>query len=179
MAANIKKKFEEIEKSRIELFKEIEHLDDESFNWKPGPKKWSIAQVLHHLCIAEENTLNYIYKKTQSPDLLLDAGVKEMFRSQMLRLWLKLPFKYNAPKVVQDVPEHSGPVETINHYNKIRKHWEHFIDNVPESFIRKKIFRHPFSGRMDLIMTLDFMRDHADRHHKQIRKVLKAQSKRS
>ena len=70
METKLKKKFELMEKDKIAIFQKIKGLDNDLLNSPPEPGKWSIIQILHHLIQAEEGTLNYIKKKTQSPEKL-------------------------------------------------------------------------------------------------------------
>lgn len=46
--------------TRNNLVKEITLLSDDQFNSKPDMKKWSIAQVCHHLVLVEEASIKAI-----------------------------------------------------------------------------------------------------------------------
>ena len=173
MEAKIKKKFEEMEKERNTLFQKIENLDNEFLNQPPSEGKWSVVQLLHHLMSAEKGTLAYIKKKTLSPDKLQRAGLKEWMKSKILNFYLRAPKKWKAPEQVSRVPDRIEKEDIIESYNSTRDKWDAFLKDMPEDWARKKIFRHPLSGRLDLFMTLDFLQLHAKRHFGQIEKILR------
>jgi uncharacterized damage-inducible protein DinB len=176
METKIKKKFEEMEMDKKAIFQKINSLDDEFLNRPPAPEKWSIIQILHHLIDAESGTLIYIKKKTLSPDKLEKAGLLEWWRSKVLNFYLKAPMKWKAPAMVDKVPIKETYQNTLDRYNKNREKWAEFLEEMPEDWAKKKIFRHPISGRLDMHMTLDFLDLHAQRHFQQIRQILKSQS---
>ncbi|MEQ8519598.1 MAG: DinB family protein [Cytophagales bacterium] len=172
METKLKKKFELMEKDKIAIFQKIKGLDNERLNSPPEPGKWSIIQILHHLIQAEEGTLNYIKKKTQSPEKLQNAGLIEKIKSKVLNYYLKSPKKWKAPEVVNKIPENDSLENTLKTYDALREDWLNFLNGMPKDWVRKKIFRHPITGRMDMHMTLDFLDLHAKRHFKQIQSIL-------
>ncbi|QNL21710.1 DinB family protein [Hyphobacterium sp. CCMP332] len=175
METKLKKKFESMEMDKIAIFDKISLLDNEFLNKPPAKDKWSIIQILHHLIQAEKATLNYIKKKTQSPEKLQKAGLIEKLKSLVLNYYLKSPKKWKAPAVVNTIPEQDNLENTIMIYNNNRNEWYSFLIQMPDDWARKKIFRHPITGRMDMHMTLDFLNLHAKRHFKQINSIMNDQ----
>lgn len=172
MKANIIKKFDQMESGRMRLFQLIQNQNDETLNKKPDPEKWSPVQILHHLMDAESGTLNYIRKKIANPDQLEQSGIREKMNAFLLSVFLRAPLKWKAPKVVSTVPEHDTLTNTLRRYNEVRENWKQLIDSMPEDQMKKKIFRHPVAGRMNLYDTLNFIDLHARRHFRQIRQIL-------
>lgn len=164
-----------MEKERNALFQKIQNLDNEFLNRAPAEGKWSINQILHHLITAESGTLAYIRKKTQSPEKLEKAGLKEWWKSKILNFYLRAPKKWKAPPQVAAIPDRIDKEEVVESYNMNRAKWQEFLNEMPEDWARKKIFRHPITGRMDLFMTLDFIELHARRHFGQIQSIVNLQ----
>ena len=86
-----------------QLYARLDPLSETALAAEPAPGKWSVAQVITHLAIAEEGALAYLLKKR---DLGAHGPVPFSARWRMaaLRAALYLPFKYNAPAVVATVP---------------------------------------------------------------------------
>ena len=87
-------------------------------------------------------------------------------------MYLNSPMKFKAPEGVSSVPESIDPEKLMNEFNSNRNDWKDLLAKLPEDMLQRKIFRHPISGRMNLSMTLDFMKHHSDRHFKQIKRLL-------
>ena len=166
-----------MEKHLQELQNQIQDLPDEQLNKSPAEGKWSVIQILHHLIDAESGTLAYIKKKTLAPEKMGKVGIKEKLNAYLLKFYLVIPIKWKAPKVVDKVPEFVSYSDTRERYHRTRNKWNEFIENVPEDWLDKKIFRHPISGRMDLYDTLDFLHLHALRHFKQIQRLVEINNK--
>ncbi len=168
-----------MEMDKISIFNKISLLENEFLNQPPAKRKWSIIQILHHLIQAEKGTLNYIKKKTQSPEKLQKAGLIDKLKSKLLNFYLKSPKKWKAPEMVNRIPEKDSLENTIIAYNSIRNEWYSFLIQMPDDWSRKKIFRHPITGRMDMYMTLDFLELHAKRHFAQIQAILNKKSEKT
>ena len=57
MIKSTQQAIEEFNKVTVEAKAQFGNLSSEQFNWKPAPKKWSIAQCLEHLIVS--NTTYY------------------------------------------------------------------------------------------------------------------------
>lgn len=45
--------FDDMQRIRQEILKEIADLSQEQFDWRPGPDDWSIGEIVHHLSLAD------------------------------------------------------------------------------------------------------------------------------
>ena len=152
----------------------MEKYDDEQLNRRPTPDKWSALMVMHHVMIAEKRSLVYLKKKLSYNPELRRAGLGDRFRSLVLTIFLKLPFKFKAPDGVGDdmLPVRTTLAETVEEWRKIRRELWDFLEELPEELWQKSVFKHALAGRMSLEGMLLFFRTHFDRHHKQIERTL-------
>lgn len=172
MIVPVEKLFNKIEAQRKNLIDEVGKLTHEQQNFSPSPETWSILQVFNHLITAETNSLKYMSKKIQGIATIRKAGVPAMIRSALLKLFLKLPLKYKAPKGVN--VDH----EEIYFFENQAKQWDDlrsalgkFLDQLDPVAAQKLIFKHPISGRMNIYQTLSFLYEHMEHHKKQIERI--------
>lgn len=165
-----------MEEAKNAIFRTLLKYDEEFLNRSPSEGKWSIIQILYHTIDVETQTLNYIKKKTLSPDKLEKAGIKEKLKSKILNFYLKAPMKWKAPAILNETPEKESLKNIQKSFDDIRSSWANFIREMPEDWADKKVFRHPISGRLDMYMTLEFLELHTKRHFGQIQTIIDLQS---
>lgn len=163
-----------LEEERRELFALLQVRNDEELNRSPAPGKWSAIQVMHHLIISEELSLGYVRKKLSFKPELKKAGFSEKFRRMLLKIYLGLPFKFKAPKGVNDeaLPAFVSFSETAQRWDAIRADLAGFLDGVAPDLKDRELYKHPAAGKMTLSGMLDFYLAHFRRHREQIIRTL-------
>lgn len=162
-----KRKFERIEAARRALLDRLAGVDDERLNRRPGGDRWSIAQVVCHLIVAEELSLDYVRKKMQA-EKLPAAGPAGWVRSKVLALAMCAPVKFKAPPRSSELPERQELAVSRRQWDAVRAGWRELLEDFPARLAGKAVFRHPAAGLLSLGQTLDFMADHLRRHSRQI-----------
>ncbi len=172
MNARLQEQFNAIEKSRKELFEDLQGYDDEVINKKPAPGAWSIAQVAEHLIMAEEGSLKYLQKKTLDTSKVPVAGLRSKWRFLLTNAVFVLNISFKAPSVV--VP--SGKFATIKELDKkwtqVRHDTFELLSKLPEADYKKEIWKHAIAGKMDVYQMLSFFNIHFTRHRKQVYRTL-------
>ncbi|MCS6979462.1 MAG: DinB family protein [Flavobacteriales bacterium] len=140
----------------------------------PQDGSWSVKQVVDHILKSEAGTLQYIQKKSSFPDTLPSTTPSAFLRAFLLQAALRSPFRFQAPHPVKaaDVQELPSMEHLLTQWREIRRSWQIFLENYPEEFLSKLVFRHPLAGRLTIFQTLRFMADHLKRHQKQIQRLL-------
>ena len=149
------------------------HSDNERINKKPSPNKWSIGQHLYHLWLSESGIEAYIRKKTSYPDKLVKVSPIAGFRSKVLLIVPKLGVKLKAPKIISDpIPSEVKLSELEMDWQTSRESFATLFDELDQATLNKAIFKHPFLGRINMSMTLDFMQFHFRHHQRAIRQII-------
>lgn len=165
--------FDSVETQRKQILQEVSTLTADQFGASINGK-WSIAQILTHLLTSERLSLNYMKKKSLGVDKLSDSGLFETLKSGALKLSQRLPFlKYKAPKyVVENTPQPMSFNELSDHWNTLRNELKNFLEGIEDRNVRKKIYKHPVAGRLDVIQAVSFFREHIIHHLPQIKRIL-------
>ncbi len=171
----VEKQLNRLDKKLNLLFEELKHYSDDQLNRKPAADKWSVIQVLHHCSLVENASQKYVQKKLSFNPQLKNKNLITWFRKQILALSLISPFKFKAPEGVGDnlLPENAGFWDTAKQWKEQRIQLKAYMASLSSDLYNKEVYKHPASGRIDLMSMLDFFEMHFDRHLKQIRKLTK------
>ncbi len=153
----------------------LEQYSTEQLNRPASDGGWSVLQNLHHLILAETNSLRYIRKKTSSgSEGIPKVGLGERWRGFLLWAYLKWPAKIKAPAGVstEALPAQSTLAETRAAYEQLRREWATYIDQVPSELLNRAVYKHPVAGRVGFREALIFFNAHFDRHVGQMQRLI-------
>ena len=154
------------------LFERLSKYSDEKLNNRIKKNKWSINQNIYHLILAEEGVEKYIRIKTKYPETLINVKITSRIKAFFLELSLRLGFSYKGPAIVcENFPETFKLRDLKKDWEKSRKSFRGFINELDEIILNNCIFNHGIVGRMDIYMTLHFFKFHFDHHKKIIHKL--------
>ncbi|MGB0915974.1 MAG: DinB family protein [Flavobacteriales bacterium] len=166
--------FDELEKERLELLTSLSNRPKEVLVKKPSADSWSVTEVVLHLAKAEEGALKYMRVKLEHgghKKASFGAAVKQ----KLLNLAIALPFKYKAPSVIElDATGNTSFAEAQELWGQIRSNLKKEYESIDESIIDHELFKHPAAGKLSIMQSVRFMRQHVQRHVGQIERVLKA-----
>jgi len=156
------------------LLRELEAYSEAKLNEQPDEDSWSVFQVMYHLILSEHYSHQYVQKKLSFNPELKKAGFVSELRRMVLNMYLAAPLKFNAPTAVRDnLPEHATFWEIAKKWKDQRVLLRDYLQQLPEDFYDKEIYKHPFAGRLSLDGMLAFFQRHFQRHRKQIFRTLR------
>lgn len=169
----LEKKLEKLNDELERQFNQFEGKDT-LINIRPSEKKWSIGQHLYHLWLSESGIESYIRKKTSYPDTLVDVKPYAGFINSLYLMIPKLGIKLKAPRMISDpIPEKVDLKDLKTKWLKSRESFAGLLIELDKATLKKAIFKHPFLGRINMDLTLDFMIFHQRHHHKAIQSLSK------
>ena len=77
----------QFEQVQAEAQQVVEGLSEAQFNWRPGPRDWSIAECLGHLIITGETMCKGIERALEDPRTA-SLGGRPPFRYPLLQRWI-------------------------------------------------------------------------------------------
>jgi hypothetical protein len=173
MNAELGKLLNDIEAQRQQILRQVSGLTADRYNQCINGK-WSIAQILTHLLTSERLSLGYMKKKSLGVDKVGNSGVLESLKSSLLKASQRLPFlRYKAPKYVIENTPQPLPFEHLNRdWDELRNELRKFLESIEDKNIRKKIYKHPVAGRLDVVQAVTFFHEHIIHHLPQIKRLL-------
>ncbi|MGB0807269.1 MAG: DinB family protein [Salibacteraceae bacterium] len=165
-------KIANLEAQRVSLFHKIHHLSEEELMHQPQIGKWSILQIITHIVLSEERSVEYVKKKTQDPSTLKPTNLKTWFLCKIMGIYLGLNLKAKAPKVVNPQPDDVRSLQELeSRWTKARMELENLSKLSPE-VLSKGIFKHPKVGYMNFDQMLNFFSSHYGHHLAQVNAIV-------
>jgi DinB family protein len=139
------------------------------WNFKAGPDRWSIAQVVEHIAAAEDmfygNITDQVMKAPARPagedvkaiDQMILVGVPD--RSQ----------KRQAPEPLVPTNRYGSPQASLKHFEESRDRTEELLSKNDE--LRNHVTDSPMGKKLDGYEWILLTAAHSDRHTKQINEV--------
>jgi hypothetical protein len=153
----------------------LQYISLEKFNRKPKADKWSIAQVLEHIYLAESQTLEAIKwrigNKTQFPKVSYLAYFKVFYTVLLFKLHVKM----KAPTMVRPSFDYINKDELLQNWQKNRTEWSEFVYKFPNKLENRVVYKHPILGYLSLSLALTFMYYHLIRHKSQLITLINTQ----
>ena len=152
--------------SRDGLADAVKGLSDAQWNFKPGPDRWSIAEVLEHTTVTTQLVCTIFPKLAQAP-----APPERDEKQVDAMLLAKLPdrsVKFNAPEQLQPTGRWT-PAAALERYNAS---WKELSDVLrTSSDLRGHAVKHPAFGPLDGYQWILAAAEHTKRHTSQILEV--------
>jgi DinB superfamily len=145
-------------------------LSEAQWNFKPGPDRWSIAQVMEHLAAAEDLLRGMDQEQVmKSPAVPLRAAAEIKKADEgVLALVPDRSSKVQAPDPLKPTNRFGSPAEAESHFLESRATTEQFLKTTPD--LRAHVGDSPL-GKLDGYEFVLFIAAHSERHTKQMLEV--------
>jgi uncharacterized damage-inducible protein DinB len=149
------------------LMSAISPLNAELYSQRPSDGEWSVAEIVHHLCLVEDRVTKELEDAiARAPQRV--GFLRRLIPTSIVSMRL---IRVKAPKAMNplDAPLKEVAVENFGRTRESLK----TLCSTHSNRFRNVIFKHPFLGDMDGEATVSFIGYHELRHYKQIREVLR------
>lgn len=174
MHPDLKEKFVLLEKNKAYYFKILDQYSPDQLIFSEGEGKWSILQLIDHLIKVESQTLQFMlnFDFSRKDEKL---GLKASFNALLLRLALKSSIKFKVPAKVL-LPQQKEKTFLVDEWDALRVKFENYLESFPTTKMDNFIFIHPSSGKLNIIQTLKFLKEHLAHHRAQIKRISKSKN---
>jgi len=158
-----------LESTRKDVLDATNGLSEAQWNFKPGPDRWSVAQVMEHIAASEDFIrVDFVQKKV----MVLPAGepgrdVKKM-DAAVEAMIPDRSHKAQAPEPLVPNNRFGSPEGSLKHFLESRETTEQFLRST--TGLRDHVMDGPI-GKMDGYEFILFIAAHSERHVKQISEV--------
>jgi hypothetical protein len=158
-----------LESTKRDVLDATKGLSEAQWNFKPGPDRWSVAQVMEHIAAAEDFIrVDFVQKKVMvlpagdpGRDVQkMDAAVEAMIPDRS--------HKAQAPEPLVPNNRFGSPEGSLKHFLESRETTEQFLRST--AGLRDHVMDGPV-GKMDGYEFILFIAAHSERHVKQINEV--------
>jgi len=156
--------------SLIKFNTAVNNLSEAQLNFRPAPDKWSIAECIEHITLAELEFPKILEREMQqpsNPDLRTKIKIKdEEIQSKMTsRKW-----KAKSPEIFKPSNKFANAKEVIEVFQNQRNQTIRYVETTKDD-LRNHFWKHPLTGKIDLYQTLLLMSAHLERHIEQIENI--------
>ena len=146
----------------------IRTTDPNLFLKRPSENEWNIAEVVQHLCLAEERVIKELKKGLENGSAKV-GFLRKLIPMRIISLRL---VRVKAPKAV--TPNNPPPMdELLRTYDLVRADLKKLCAEYGRDRLKGICFKHPFLGDIDGAAAVSMVGFHEERHYKQIRDILK------
>jgi preprotein translocase subunit SecD len=146
-------------------------LSDAQWNFKPGPDRWSVAEVMEHLAAAEDllrgMTQENVMKTPAIPTR--DAAELKKIDDSVITMVPDRTHKVEAPEPLRPTNRFGSPAEAEKHFLESRATTEEYLRNTPD--LRAHAVDSPMGMKLDGVEWILLIAGHSERHTKQMLEV--------
>lgn len=150
------------------LLETVAPLDAASFARRAVENEWSVAEVLHHLCLVEQHVIEGLERELARPPQRLGL----LYRLIPYRLLVgRRVRRVRAPRFVEP---HDPPAKetVIENYNALRATLKLISGECGRKRLGTIVLQHPFLGKLSGAKAVAFVGYHEQRHLKQIQEII-------
>lgn len=155
----------------FQKFEEVtQSLSEQQLYFKVKINKWSIAECIEHVTLAELHFAEIVeeeMKKPSNPELRAKIKIKdEKIRPKMLsRFW-----RAKSPEVFKPSGKYKNSKDAILAFKEQRLKTIEYVKTTNDD-LRNHFWKHRLTGTIDLYQTIILMSAHLERHLVQIEKI--------
>jgi hypothetical protein len=164
--------FEVLEQQRADFMASLQKYTWEQLNQAPSGK-WSANQVLAHLITSEKLSVQYMKKKVLGIQETTDTNWVQDVRMWVFKISQRLPLRYQAPKlVVERTPSYPALEALAMDWDLVRTELKGLLETIPGALIKRRIYKHPVAGRINVQQGMTFFAEHIIHHQHQLKRLL-------
>jgi hypothetical protein len=153
--------------TRKQFLDALDGISEEQWKYKPGPDRWSIAEVAEHIAVAEDNLFQYAMGGLHHGSAGSDG--KKLEDTEVIARMSDRSNKAQAPAEFRPAGRFKTKDELVQHFLASRDRNIHYVETTPEN-LRGTLLKSPM-GTMDVYQMLLMIPAHCERHLAQIKEV--------
>jgi uncharacterized damage-inducible protein DinB len=157
--------------TRDNFLKSIAGLSQKQWTFKPGPDRWSVAEVAEHIAVSESSLFALVQKQIMASPATPEK--REQVKGKDEIVLERVPdrsHKAQAPEFLRPTGRWATEADLTNAFEESRKATMDYIRTTNDD-LRDHFFDHPLLGTMDGYQWLLLISAHSARHTAQIEEV--------
>jgi len=153
------------------FLKSIAGLSEKQWRFKPGPDRWSVAEVSEHIAVSESSLLALVQKRIMASPA--DPAKRAEVAGKDEIILTKIPdrsHKAQAPEFLKPTNRWATQAELIKAFEDSRRATMDYVRTTNDD-LRDHFGPHPVLGSLDAYQWILLISAHSERHTKQIEEV--------
>jgi uncharacterized damage-inducible protein DinB len=149
----------------------IAGLSPKQWTFKPGPDRWSVAEVSEHIAVSESALLGLVQKQLMASPAAPEK--REQVKGKDEMILQKIPdrsHKAQAPEFLRPTGRWPTEADLTKAFEESRKVTMDYVRTTNDD-LRDHFFDHPVFGTLDGYQWLLLLSAHSERHTAQIEEV--------
>ena len=169
MLAELRDNFERYDRTRRALLDDLAVLNDEEIRRKPGPKEWSILQIVQHMVLAEQGVMQYL----PEPEELIDRkrGLRARIFYAVVLLILRWNIRVPVPSKRMVPGGNTSLSELRLQWDENMRWFREYLDSLGPQDLKRAVFSHPVAGPLTGPQAGKLAQYHFEAHLRQIKQV--------
>jgi len=157
-----------LETTKKNVLLSVSGLSEAQWNFKPGPDRWSVAQVMEHIAAAEDFIRGMVKEKIMMAPAGEPGRDVQKTDEGVLAMVPDRTNKVQAPEPLVPTNRFGSPEASIKHFVESRATTEDFLKTT--TGLRDHVADSPM-GKLDGYEFILLIAAHSERHTKQINEV--------
>lgn len=167
--AELNRATEHLKKTSAAFLAATKGLSEAQLNFKPGPTRWSVAEVSEHIAASEDFLMDMVRGKVmQAPARTEPANIGEI-DDFVLSAISDRTKKAQAPEPLAPNNRFGSTAESLKHFRASRAKTIAFLKDTPG--LRDHAVDSPMGKKLDAYQWVLLVSAHCERHTKQIAEV--------
>ena len=160
-----------MELTRDSLLLDLQGLSTKQLNWKADSTRWSVAQCVEHIALAEGVLMTAVDMNLKLP---ADPAKRDSLKysdQQIMAFLANRNQKFQAPEMIRPSGKFSSFQAALDSFITRRNRNIEYLKTTQDD-LRDHFFMHPGFGIIDDYQAILFMTAHSKRHTKQLEEVV-------
>lgn len=164
----MKKALKRLDSVHQKLLGAVSTLEPQLYSQSPADGEWSVAEIVHHLCLVEDRVIKELEKAiARAPQRV--GFFRRLIPTSIVSVRL---IRVKALKAMNPLDAPAKDV-ALENYDRTRNRLKALCATHGNERFRNLVFKHQVLGEIDGVATVSFVGYHEQRHYKQIREVLR------
>jgi len=160
----------EFQRTKQKFLNDVKGLSAQQLSFKADTSRWSIAQCIEHIALAENLIWQWEQGTVGQPATPEKAAEVKVTDEQMLKGMTDRSHTFKAPEMLQPVGKFSSSDAAIKAFVSRRDSTINYISTT-QDYLKNHFAQHPAMGTINTYQLLLMISGHSERHTLQIEEV--------
>ena len=160
----------EFQRTKQRFLDDVKGLSAQQLSFKADTSRWSIAQCVEHIALAENMLFQWEQGTLSQPATPEKAAEVKVTDEQLLKGMTDRSHTFKAPEMLQPVGRFASTDAAVQAYTRRRDSTINYISTTKDD-LKNHFVQHPALGTINTYQLLLMISGHSERHTLQIEEV--------